>query len=291
MARWICTACGTQFPEAATPPTVCPICDDDREPPNPNDVAWTTLADLVATDRRVRVVEHEPGLTGIGTEPGFGIGQRPILARTPSGNVLWDCMAWLDDEVEQAVRQRGGLSAIAISHPHFHTTMTEWADRFDVPVWLHEDDRPWVMRPSGRVRFWAGETHPLLPGATVVRLGGHFPGSTVLHWEHAADRRGVLLTGDTIMPVPAAGWATFLYSYPNSLPLPAAEVRRIRDAVAPYAYDRLYAAWFGQELIGGADRAVQESADRYLAKLAGHVTVAPGVEGSSTSAARGRPPR
>ena len=281
MTRWLCTACGTQYPDTPAPPAVCPICDDDREPPNRNDVAWTTLPDLVATDRRLEVVEHEPGLTGIGTEPAFGIGQRPILVRTPAGNVLWDCMAFLDDAVEQAVRARGGLSAIAVSHPHFHTTMVEWADRFDVPIWLHEDDRPWVMRPSDRVRFWTGETHTLAPGATVVRLGGHFPGSTVLYWQHAADGRGVLLTGDTIMPVPASGWATFLYSYPNSLPLPAAEVRRIRDAVAPYAFDQLYAGWFGQELIGGADRAVRGSADRYLATLAGRVTVAPGVEGSS----------
>jgi hypothetical protein len=281
VSRWICTACGTQFPDAQAPPAVCPICDDDREPPNRNEIRWTTLPDLLATDRQVRVVEHEPGLTGIGVEPAFAIGERPLLARTPAGNVLWDCMAWLDDEVERAIRERGGLSAIAISHPHFHTTMVEWADRFDVPIWLHEDDRPWVMRPSERVRFWAGETHPLAPGATVVRLGGHFPGSTVLHWEHADDGHGVLLTGDTIMPVPAAGWATFLYSYPNVLPLPAAEVRRIRDAIAPYPFDRLYAGWFGQELIGGADRAVRESADRYLAKLAGHVTVAPGVEGRS----------
>ena len=281
MTRWLCTACGTQYPDTPAPPAVCPICDDDREPPNRNDVAWTTLPDLVASDRGLEVVEHEPGLTGIGTVPPFGIGQRPILVRTPSGNVLWDCMAFLDDAVEQAVRARGGLSAIAVSHPHFHTTMVEWADRFDVPIWLHEDDRPWVMRPSDRVRFWTGETHTLAPGATVVRLGGHFPGSTVLLWQHAADGHGVLLTGDTIMPVPASGWATFLYSYPNSLPLPAAEVRRIRDAVAPYAFDRLYAGWFGQELIGGADRAVRGSADRYLATLAGRVTVAPGVEGSS----------
>lgn len=281
MTRWICTACGTQYPDAPAPPATCPICDDDRQPPNRNEVAWTTLADLVATDRRVRVVEHEPGLTGIGTEPGFAIAQRPLLARTPSGNVLWDCMALLSDEVESAVRERGGLAAIAVSHPHFQTTMTEWADRFDVPIWLHEHDRPWVMRPSGRVRFWTGETHALLPGATVVRLGGHFPGSTVLHWEHAADGRGVLLTSDTIMPLPESSWATFLYSYPNQLPLPGAEVRRIRDTVAPYAFDRLYAGWFDRLLVGGADRVVRESAERYLAALAGRITVAPGVEGWS----------
>lgn len=281
MALWICTACGTQFPDTPAPPAVCPICDDDREPPNRHEHPWTTLPELVAGGRRVRTVEHEPGLTGIGTDPAFGIGQRPLLVATPSGNVLWDCMAYLDDEVEHAVRARGGLSAIAVSHPHFQTTVTEWADRFDVPVWLHEHDRPWVMRPSDRLRFWTGETHPLLPGATVVRLGGHFPGSTVLHWEHAADGRGVLLTGDTIMPVTGSGWATFLYSHPNLLPLPAAEVRRIRDTLAAYGYDRLYAGWFDSTLIGRADRTVHESADRYLAALAGRITVAPGVEGWS----------
>lgn len=276
----ICTACGTQFPPGP-PPAVCPICDDDRQPPNVNDVQWVSLADLVAEDRAVRVVEHEPGLTGIGTDPDFAIGQRPILARTPGGNVLWDCMAYLDDEVEAAVRQRGGLAAIAISHPHYQTTMVEWAERFDVPIWLHEDDRPWVMRASDRVRFWSGETLEIAPGATVIRLGGHFPGATVLHWAHAGDGQGVLLTGDVIMPIPASRWATFMYSYPNVLPLPAWEIRRIRDAIAPWRYDRLYAAWFGRELIGGADRAVRESADRYIAKLEGHVMVAPGVAGST----------
>ena len=275
MKRWICTACGTQFAERDEPPAVCPICDDDRQPPNVNDLLWTTLARLTAEPRALRVEDAEPGLTGIGTEPGFAIGQRPMLVRTPAGNVLWDCMAYLDDAVERAVRERGGLTAIAISHPHFSTTMVEWADRFDVPVHLHAADRAWVMRPSDRLRFWEGETLDLAPGATVIRLGGHFPGSSVLRWEGAADGRGVLLSGDTVMPIPVNRSVTFMYSYPNQLPLPASEVRRIRDAIASYPFDRLYAGWFGRELTGGADVAVRESADRYLAKLNGQVSLTP----------------
>ena len=275
MERWICTACGTQFAERDEPPAVCPICDDDRQPPNVNEVQWTTLARLAAEGRSLRVEEHEPGLTGIGTEPAFAIGQRPLLVQTSAGNILWDCMAPLDDAIERAVRERGGLIGIAISHPHYYTTMVDWANRFDVPVHLHADDRPWVMRPSPRLRFWAGETLDLAPGATMIRLGGHYPGACVLHWRGAADGEGVLLTGDTIMPIPASGWATFMYSYPNVLPLPASAISRIRDAIAPYGFDRLYAAWFGRELTGGADRAVRESADRYLVTLAGHVSLAP----------------
>lgn len=271
MERWICTACGTQFTEAEQPPDVCPICNDDRQPPNINEEQWTTLARLTAEPRTVRVEAVEPGLVGIGAEPGFGIGQRPLLVRTPAGNVLWDCMAYLDDAVEQAVRDHGGLTAIAISHPHFHATMVEWADRFDVPIHIHADHRAWVMRPSPRVRFWEGDTLELAPGATMVRLGGHFPGSSILHWEHAADGQGVLLTSDTIYPLPASGWVSFMYSYPNMLPLPASEVARIRDAIAPYAFDRIYTSWFGRELTGGAHETVLASADRYLAALHGKV--------------------
>lgn len=175
MDRWICTARGAQFAERSKPPVVCPICDDDRQPPNRNAVPWTTLERLTAESRRVTVEEHEPGLVGIGTDPGFAIGQRPLLVGTPAGNVLWDCMAYLDDAVEQAVRAQGPLIAIAISRPHFYTTMVKWADRFDVPTHLHASDHAWVMRPSPRIRFWDGDRLEVAPGATLIRLDGHFP--------------------------------------------------------------------------------------------------------------------
>jgi hypothetical protein len=58
-----------------------------------------------------------------------------------------------------------------------------------------------------------------------------------------------------------------MYSYPNLIPLPAAEVRRIRDMIEPYQFERLYGAWFEREVKHDAHDAVMRSADRYIRAL------------------------
>ncbi|HET9918533.1 MAG TPA: MBL fold metallo-hydrolase, partial [Ktedonobacteraceae bacterium] len=211
--------------------------------------------------------EYEPRLTAIGSEPSFAIGQRPLLVQTDEGNVLWDCMTYLDDEIGATIDQLGGLKAIAISHPHYYTTMVEWARRFDVPIYLHESDRQWVMRPDERVVFWSGEARPLVGDTTLIRLGGHFRGGQVLHWPSGAEGKGVLLSGDIITVVADRNWVSFMYSYPNLIPLPGREVARIRDTIAPYRFERLYGAWFEREILADARNAVIRSADRYILAL------------------------
>src|SRR3546814_11564343 len=87
------------------------------------------------------------GLLGIGTEPGFAIGQRALLVRSPGGNLLWDCIALVDDDTVARVREAGGIRAIAISHPHYYSGMVEWSRAFgDVPPLLHAADREWWTR-------------------------------------------------------------------------------------------------------------------------------------------------
>jgi glyoxylase-like metal-dependent hydrolase (beta-lactamase superfamily II) len=211
--------------------------------------------------------QHEANLTGIGTEPIFAIGQRALLVQTAQGNVLWDCISLLDEETVAAIQQRGGLKAIAISHPHFYTTMVEWSQHFDAPIYLHEADRQWVMRPDERITFWSGESKTLLDNITLVRLGGHFQGSTVLHWPGGADGKGLLLSGDTLQVVADRNWVSFMYSYPNLLPLPASEVSRMRDTIAPYNFERLYGIRFESVVAADAKNAVLRSADRYIRAL------------------------
>ena len=127
------------------------------------------------------------------------------------------------------VEALGGLAGIAISHPHYYTTMVEWSRAFGgVPIWLHEDEREWVMRPDPAVRFWRGETQALGDGLTLLRLGGHFQGAQVLHWAGGADGKGVVLAGDVLQVVQDRRFVSFMYSYPNYTPLPAATVRRHR---------------------------------------------------------------
>jgi glyoxylase-like metal-dependent hydrolase (beta-lactamase superfamily II) len=267
--NFICTTCGTQYAATDAPPASCPICEEDRQYVNPNGQAWTTLADLRESGRRNVFSEFGPGLTAIQTDPSFGIGQRAHLIQTPAGNVLWDCIAYLDDATIAQINDLGGLAAIAISHPHFHTTIVDWSRAFDAPVYIHRDNQPWIMQPDETaIRYWDDEAREILPGITLIHCGGHFPGSAALHWADAGDGQGALFTGDTIYVVTDNRWVTFMYSYPNSIPLGEAAVRRIADAVAPYRFERLYSA-FGRPVEEDANGAVQRSADRYIAAING----------------------
>lgn len=267
MENWICQTCGTQFAASEQQPQSCPICCDQRQYIGAQGQVWTTLAQLRADGFHNEFREHEPGLIGIGTTPNFAIGERALLLQHPQGNLLWDCMSLIDTATVAEVKRLGGLSAIAISHPHYYSTMVEWAEHFDATIYLHEADRQWVMRPSKRITFWSGETYALKEGVTLHRLGGHFAGGTVLHWQQGAQGRGALLTGDIIQVVSDRRWVSFMYSYPNLIPLPAAEVQRIRDRVELLQFESLYGAWFERIITHDARQSVLRSAERYLRAL------------------------
>lgn len=268
MARYICTTCGTQYPDTPTPPPHCPVCEDDRQYIGPRGQCWTTLQDLRQT-HHVVIRDEEPDLTGIGTHPPIGIGQRALLVQTAEGNVLWDCISLIDRPTVAAVRDLGGLCAIAISHPHYYSAMVEWAHAFEVPIYIHAAERPWVMRPDPHIMFWEGETYPLPGGTTLIRCGGHFPGGQVLHWPQGAEGKGALLVGDILQVVSDRRYVSFLYSYPNIIPLPASTVRHIVEAVEPYPYDRIYGAWWERVVPENAREGVRFSAERYIAALEG----------------------
>ncbi len=263
---YICQTCGTQFPPAAHPPSSCPICEDERQYVGWQGQQWTTLEALQQNHHNViRAVEL--GLTGIGTSPSFSIGQRALLVQTPVGNVLWDCITLIDQATIAEVKALGGISAIAISHPHYYSSMIEWSRAFNAPIYLHAADREWVVRPDPAVIFWEGETLALADGLTLVRCGGHFSGGTVLHWPAGAGGKGVLLTGDIINVVQDRRYVSFMYSFPNLIPLSPAAVRRVVAAVEPFAYDRIYSAWWDKVTLQDARQAVHRSADRYIALI------------------------
>ena len=262
MPAWICRTCAVQHEDTEQPPTECAICLDERQYVGHGGQRWTTPGQLAAKHRS-EVRELEPGLLGIGIEPRFGIGQRALL----TGGLLWDCVTLLDDAAAAAVEAAGGLRAIAISHPHYYTAMVDWAERFDVPILLHADDAEHVVRPSPRIEHWTGERRALWDGLELLRLGGHFAGGTVCLWPGGAGGRGALLTGDIVQIVADPDWASFMWSYPNFIPLPAHEVERIRAAIEPLAFDRAYGAFWPSVMDGDAHAKVLRSADRYLAAL------------------------
>src|SRR5712691_7779272 len=212
MDAFICTACGTQYAPSSVPPQSCAICEEERQYVPASRQKWTTLSVLAATHFN-SYRQYEPGLIGIGSQPSFAVGQRALVVCTPNGNVLWDCIAMPDAATVTLVKSLGGLQAIAISHPHYYTTMVEWSRALGgVPIHLHAADRQWVMWADPAVQFWEGDTKPIAPGLTLVRLGGHFDGGTVLHWADWSEGRGVLLSGDILQVVPS-GHVSFMWSY------------------------------------------------------------------------------
>jgi len=262
MDRFICVACGTQYPDSREPPASCPICLDPRQYVPPGGQRWTTMTAL--REDHANAVRDEGGLVGIGTEPKFAIGQRALLVPYGASNLLWDCVTLLDDDTAAAVEARGGLGAIAISHPHYYSAMAEWAERFGCPIHLHAADAEWVMRPSPAVEHWDGETLDLGHGITLIRGGGHFRGGTMLH---RAEGDGALLTGDIIQVIPDRAHVGFMWSYPNLVPLPDAAVRAIAAAVEPFTFEALYGAWWSTVIPAGAKAIVRRSATRYSEAL------------------------
>ncbi len=269
MENYICKTCGVQYAAGERPPDRCMICEDERQYIGWQGQQWTTLAEMRRAGFRDEFRELEPGLIGIATTPAFAIGQRALLVQTPHGNFLWDCLSFIDDETVSRVRELGGLQGLSVSHPHFYSAIVEWSQAFDqAPIYLPEADRQWVTRPDPVIRYWQ-DVREIWPGLCLVQCGGHFPGSAVLHWAAGTGGKGALLVGDTMAVAQDRRHVSFMYSYPNLIPLPAAAIRGILAALAPFPYDRIYSAWWGREILSGARAAVERSAARYIRQIEG----------------------
>jgi hypothetical protein len=248
-----------------TPPERCEICEDERQYVGWSGQQWTTLDELAGD--HINEIRDDLGLTGIGTRPSFAIGQRALLVRSPHGNVLWDCITLVDDATVEALLKLGGVQAIAISHPHYYSAMVEWSARLHAPILLHAADQQWVMRPDPSIEHWTGETRELWDGMSLLRAGGHFTGGTVLHWPAGAGGRGALLTGDIVQVAQDRRWVSFMYSFPNYIPLPASEIDRIAATLEPFAFDRIYGGWWDRNVAVDAKGALRRSANRYVRAL------------------------
>jgi hypothetical protein len=256
----ICRTCAV---EHAEPTPVCAICADERQWVPAEGQLWTTLSEYASAGHQTLITELEPDLFGLTVVPEVGIGQQSHLVCTPAGCVLWDPVGFLDDAAVDRIRRLGGLCAVIASHPHMFGVQVQWGRAFDgVPVLVTEANLEWVRRPDPIIQSWSGE-YQITPEVTLHQVGGHFPGSAVLHWASGADGAGVLFGSDTVQANPDRASVTFMRSYPNRIPLSAAVVDRIATVVGRLPFDRLYDN-FGRTIHTDAHAVVRRSADRYI---------------------------
>ncbi|KAK9494823.1 beta-lactamase-like protein [Lipomyces doorenjongii] len=266
----VCVTCGTQF-GTLTPPTTCPICDDPRQYVPAAGQSWTTLRKLRESDNQYKneIMQdpEDPDLYSIFTVPQIAIGQRAMLVKSKEGkNILWDCITFIDENTIERVRALGGISAIVISHPHFYSSNVEWAQAFNCPVYLAAPDKEWVMRLEPSVQhFFDDNNLKLAVDVDVVKVGGHFPGSLVLAWKDThllvADSIAVVFSGlGDRERLPGTTSFTFMWSYPNMIPLDPNSILGIWNAIKDLEFDRVHSGWWGRVVMPGAKKRVLESA-------------------------------
>jgi hypothetical protein len=266
MNSFICETCGTQYAPSDRAPAHCNICEDDRQYVGWNGQRWTTHRVLART-HTLRIGEDD-GLLAFSISPQFAIPQRMLLLQTEVGNILWESLSLVTAEAIKSLRDRGGVDRIVISHPHFYSSMVEWSVALgNVPILLHAADRAWINRPAHCVEHWQGDELSLGSGVTLIRTGGHFPGSTALHWASGPRGRGALFVGDSPQVASNRRSVSFMYSYPNFIPMRAADVCRMRALLARFDFDDVYGYSWGRNIIGDARAAVDASFDRHLAAL------------------------
>ncbi|KAF2875016.1 hypothetical protein BDV95DRAFT_616229 [Massariosphaeria phaeospora] len=279
----ICMTCGNQYDVPYTsPPASCRICDASNPHDDPRQYvpaggqSWTSLAreqnqqkntiSQDPSDPRIHFISTTPKVAGTlpaglsdstTTRKQLGIGQRCILLQTPAGNVLWDLIAFIDDATVETIKSKGGLKAIVISHPHFYTTHLEWARIFQCPVYVSSDDAEWMNREDREgVRALIKGIEEIVPGEKK------------------------LFIADTMMSVPSGFYHkdrlpgttsfSFMWSYPNMIPLPPAKVHRIWQALKPFAFETTYGGFPGQDVTRSDLKAQVLESMKIFLRTAGH---------------------
>lgn len=258
----VCTACGTQFNVRFDETDNCPICSDDRQHIPETGQGWTTLEQLSRTNSLL-TKQLDSQLYEIKIVPTFAIGQRAFLILTPGGNILWDCVSLINEPIVEFIKSKGGLKAIAISHPHYYSTMNEWASAFDCPVYIHASDEQWIFNRGEHVSLWAGCEENLWDEIKIINIGGHFPGSSVLHVP-SISVKGTIFCGDTFYISPSLKHMAPMYSYPNKIPLPIEEVRRIKECMRQIEFDSMLGFYDFQNVYGSAKKTLIDSLEKYV---------------------------
>lgn len=259
--RLICTTCGTQMTLGFDKNSNCPICSEERQYIPDRGQTWTTHQKL-QSNHIVKNLQLSENLYEFTIDSTFGIGQRALMVISDEGNILWDCIPLLNEKVIEFIKAKGGLKAIAFSHPHFYSNMNDWADVFDCPILIHKNDAEHIMVKGKHLNLWEGDELELWDGMKLFLIGGHFAGSSILHVPYLS-KGGSIICGDTLFLSPNKQHFSVVWSSPNRMPLPLIEIRRIQARLEGIPFDAFYGYIGIQNLTENVKEILRKSFVRY----------------------------
>ncbi|KAL1959700.1 hypothetical protein VTO42DRAFT_1286 [Malbranchea cinnamomea] len=163
------------------------------------------------------------------------------------GNVLWDCITYVDDNTVRRNNELGGIDAIAISQPHYFSAAVEWSRTFKRPVYYSAEDEEWIMRFGEVVKTLDSGGQNLYPTSSSYRVGG------------------TPLTDYRTPPLSRlCGHTLILFRFlPN-------DVHKIWKVLADLDFEDAHGDFMGHDTYGNSKRRLLENAKLYV-KHAGYV--------------------
>ncbi|EPQ52683.1 hypothetical protein GLOTRDRAFT_46948 [Gloeophyllum trabeum ATCC 11539] len=284
--RSICATCAAQYTASSLRPyrigeegtgDGCPICLDERQYVAPTGQAWTSWRELDGKHAtRLEPDGRDPRIVRILTEPKAGaIGQTPFIIPSLDGSLIWDCSPYLSpsgvESILSLTSSSKPLLGMAISHPHFFCSSVTWARKLGCKVYICATDKEWFMRKDSFVDEYYRKNVGIPLTVECIFSPGHFPGSCVLHWDRSMEQSesslpqtGVIFCSDTCKIAVDRRRMTFMWSYPNYIPLPPKDVQKIWQSLRPFQFGDIYSAWPGEIAFGNGKEKVLNSARRFI---------------------------
>lgn len=257
----ICKTCGTRYSKHLFAEDKCSICLDERQYVKSYGQQWVSYNQL-AENHTIKIKLLSDDLYELKILPSFAIAQRAFFIKSDFGNILWDCIPFIDQPTVDFIKNNGGLKAIVISHPHYYSLMNEWAKVFECPIYLHQKDEEWIMDNKTSVTFWNGDKKKLNDDFTIHKIGGHFAGSSVLETKLSSFKKS-LFVGDTLYLSRDKKHLSVMFSYPNVIPLSNQENLKVFKKIDEIEFDSLFGAFSFQTLKSDAQKVFNKSFNLY----------------------------
>ena len=260
LTPYVCTNCGF-WQRHFAPPLQCPVCLDFRH--TAPETGWEFwIAEHAAARITTHWQEDERGILRFYCDPPLGIGPSGYLIPLPDGNLLFENPAWYSDDALAEIARRGGVHWLAASHPHAYGALWQAQERFSPEAtFIHTADLPWTS--AFRVDHPYEEPLEIVPGATLIPVGGHFDGQSILYLRELR----LLFAGDMVKyhaDLPGGGISTHK-AFNRRVPMSHAEIRCYRQAVAPLDFADVYTTFERAPAGGGTTASVLRLFDAQLA--------------------------
>ena len=123
----ICIQCGAQYPTDRQ--ISCKLCEDERGSQRRDGQQWISKERLHDKHKNV-LLEEERGVLSVGTEPGFGTGQRALLIQTGAlSSLLAPCCCFLSIRLYHhglcTSKTAGSYLVIAVRDQHASSIVTQ----------------------------------------------------------------------------------------------------------------------------------------------------------------------